>query len=115
MRGFVAIAAAGAVLGTVAVSSTASLAAMGSNAMGSNKATAVGAASLHRREVAQRRHRHRHAARPAPESTTREGGAAPGCYRWGETGYHWYNFCLGPSLLYPHQRVCRGGYCWYYQ
>jgi hypothetical protein len=36
-----------------------------------------------------------------------------GCYRLGETGYHWYRFCFGPSFLYPHQRVCRHGYCWY--
>jgi hypothetical protein len=39
--------------------------------------------------------------------------AAPGCYRWGETGYHWYSFCFGPAWLYPHHRVCRHGYCWY--
>jgi hypothetical protein len=31
----------------------------------------------------------------------------------GLTGYHWYRFCLGPGVLYPHQRVCRNGYCWY--
>jgi hypothetical protein len=36
-----------------------------------------------------------------------------GCYRWGESGYRWYNFCIGPAWLYPHQRVCRHGYCWY--
>ncbi len=36
-----------------------------------------------------------------------------GCYRLGETGYHWYRFCFGPTWLYPHQRVCRRGYCWY--
>jgi hypothetical protein len=108
MRELVAIAAAGAVLGTVAVSSTASHA-----TVGSNMATAVAAANPHRHDVAQHRHIHRHAARPAP-GYTREGGAAPGCYRWGETGYHWYPFCLGPPWLYPHQRVCRGGYCWYY-
>jgi hypothetical protein len=36
-----------------------------------------------------------------------------GCYRLGETGYHWYRYCFGPSWLYPHQRVCRRGYCWY--
>jgi len=36
-----------------------------------------------------------------------------GCYRLGETGYHWYRFCFGPTWLYPHQRVCRHGYCWY--
>jgi hypothetical protein len=39
--------------------------------------------------------------------------ASAGCYRWGETGYHWYRFCFGPAFLYPHQRVCRRGYCWY--
>jgi hypothetical protein len=31
----------------------------------------------------------------------------------GETGYHWYRFCFGPAFLYPHQRICRHGYCWY--
>jgi hypothetical protein len=39
--------------------------------------------------------------------------ADAGCYRLGVTGYHWYNFCAGPAFLYPHQRVCRNGYCWY--
>jgi len=39
--------------------------------------------------------------------------AQAGCYRFGESGYHWYRFCLGPSFIYPHQRVCRHGYCWY--
>ena len=38
---------------------------------------------------------------------------AAGCYRLGETGYHWYPFCFGPTWLYPHHRVCRHGYCWY--
>lgn len=37
-----------------------------------------------------------------------------GCYRLGETGYHWYNFCLGPRFLYPHHRTCRHGYCRYW-
>jgi hypothetical protein len=36
-----------------------------------------------------------------------------GCYRLGETGYHWYGFCFGPTWLYPHHRVCRHGYCRY--
>jgi hypothetical protein len=36
-----------------------------------------------------------------------------GCYRLGETGYHWYNFCVGPSWLYPHRRYCRHGYCYH--
>ena len=36
-----------------------------------------------------------------------------GCYRLGETGYHWYRSCFGPSWLYPHRRVCRRGACWY--
>ena len=102
MRGLVAIAGAGAVLGIVAVSSPVSHA-----AVGGEMATAVEAANP-LWQVAQRRH-HRHGAvRPGYER------AEPyGCYRWGETGYHWYNFCLGPSWLYPHQRVCRGGYCQY--
>jgi len=39
--------------------------------------------------------------------------ADAGCYRLGETGYHWYGFCFGPSFLYPHHRVCRNGGCWY--
>jgi hypothetical protein len=39
--------------------------------------------------------------------------AEAGCYRLGETGYHWYRFCFGPSFIYPHYRVCRHGYCWY--
>ena len=39
--------------------------------------------------------------------------ADAGCYRLGLTGYHWYHFCAGPSELYPHQRVCRNGHCWY--
>lgn len=39
--------------------------------------------------------------------------AQAGCYRLGETGYHWYRYCLGPSFIYPHQRVCRHGHCWY--
>ncbi len=36
-----------------------------------------------------------------------------GCYRLGETGYHWYHWCLGPRWLYPHRRVCHHGYCAY--
>jgi hypothetical protein len=36
-----------------------------------------------------------------------------GCYRLGETGYHWYSFCLGPRFLYPHHRICRHSYCYY--
>jgi hypothetical protein len=39
--------------------------------------------------------------------------ASAGCYRLGLTGYHWYSFCAGPGFIYPHQRVCRRGYCWY--
>ena len=40
--------------------------------------------------------------------------AQAGCYRFGETGYHWYGFCLGPRFLYPHHRVCNNnGYCYY--
>jgi len=39
--------------------------------------------------------------------------AEAGCIRLGETGYHWYRYCVGPGFLYPHQRVCRHGHCWY--
>ncbi len=39
--------------------------------------------------------------------------ADAGCYRLGLTGYHWYRFCAGPRFLYPHERVCRHGHCWY--
>lgn len=39
--------------------------------------------------------------------------AQAGCYRLGETGYHWYRSCLGPYWIYPHHRVCRHGHCWY--
>jgi len=41
------------------------------------------------------------------------GPAEAGCYRLGETGYHWYRSCWGPRWVYPHHRVCRHGYCWY--
>jgi hypothetical protein len=102
MRELVAMASACAVLGVVAVSSTASPA-----AEGNDMATAVEAANP-LWQVAHRRHYRRGTVRPGYESV-----APYGCYRLGETGYHWYNFCLGPSWLYPHQRVCRHGYCWY--
>jgi hypothetical protein len=36
-----------------------------------------------------------------------------GCYRFGMTGYHWYDFCLGPNFAYPHKRVCDHGNCSY--
>jgi hypothetical protein len=36
-----------------------------------------------------------------------------GCYRLGVTGYHWYRFCAGPDVMYPHHRVCHNGHCWY--
>lgn len=39
--------------------------------------------------------------------------AEAGCYRMGETGYHWYRYCWGPRFIYPHHRVCRHGLCWY--
>jgi hypothetical protein len=39
--------------------------------------------------------------------------AEGGCYRMGLSGYHWYGFCVGPNFLYPHERVCRHGHCWY--
>jgi hypothetical protein len=97
-----AIASAGAVFGIVAVPSTASHA-----AVSGDMAAAVETANP-LWQVAHRRHHRSGAVRPGYER------AEPyGCYRWGETGYHWYPFCLGPSWLYPHQRVCRQGYCWY--
>ena len=41
--------------------------------------------------------------------------AEAGCYRLGETGYHWYRYCLGPGFIYPHRRTCnRHGWCWYH-
>jgi hypothetical protein len=40
--------------------------------------------------------------------------AEAGCFRWGETGYHWYHSCWGPPFIYAHHRACRHGYCWYY-
>ena len=40
--------------------------------------------------------------------------AEAGCSRLGETGYHWYRSCFGPSFIYPHHRVCRHGLCWFY-
>ena len=40
--------------------------------------------------------------------------AEAGCYRLGEIGYHWYRYCWGPRWVYPHHRVCRHSYCWYY-
>ena len=45
------------------------------------------------------------------------GASAPanaegGCYRIGETGYHYYNFCLGPWFFYAHKKECsKGGHC----
>jgi hypothetical protein len=36
-----------------------------------------------------------------------------GCYRLGETGYHWYHWCVGPHVLYPHHRICHHGACYY--
>ncbi len=42
-------------------------------------------------------------------------GANAGCARWGETGYHFYRSCWGPSFLYPHHRQCnREGICLYH-
>jgi hypothetical protein len=37
-----------------------------------------------------------------------------GCFRYGPTGFHHYDFCIGPDFLYAHQRICdHGGSCWY--
>jgi hypothetical protein len=41
------------------------------------------------------------------------GGWNSGCFRWGDSGYHWYGFCLGPNVAYPHKRVCDRGACLY--
>lgn len=41
-------------------------------------------------------------------------GAEARCARWGETGYHYYRSCWGPSFLYPHHRRCHHGHCYYY-
>jgi hypothetical protein len=35
--------------------------------------------------------------------TVQPGNAQAGGYRLGETGYHWYRYCVGPHWLYPHQ------------
>ena len=40
--------------------------------------------------------------------------ASAGCARWGETGYHFYRSCYGPSFLYPHHRQCHNGICIYH-
>jgi hypothetical protein len=40
--------------------------------------------------------------------------ASAGCARWGETGYHFYRTCYGPSFLYPHHRQCHNGICIYH-
>jgi hypothetical protein len=39
-------------------------------------------------------------------------GAEAGCFRYGDTGYHWYRHCFGPAFFYPHHRHCywRHGY-----
>jgi hypothetical protein len=34
------------------------------------------------------------------------GPAEAGCYRLGLTGYHHYQSCFGPRLLYPHHKYC---------
>lgn len=86
MRKLVAIAAAAATFCGAALSSTASLAA------------------------ARRHYPAPHHPRAAPYYPADNSG----CYRWGEAGYRWYNFCIGPAWLYPHYRTCnRQGYCWY--
>lgn len=67
-------------------------------------------------QAATRRHTTRHTTTrhaTTRHMTPRYVTPSNGCYRWGEAGYTWYPFCLGPSWLYPHQRACRHGYCWY--
>jgi hypothetical protein len=41
------------------------------------------------------------------------GGWNSGCFRMGDSGYHWYGFCLGPNIAYPYKRVCDHGNCTY--
>ena len=37
-----------------------------------------------------------------------------GCFRFGEAGYRWYGFCLGPDFVYPHHKTCAvNGWCSY--
>jgi hypothetical protein len=50
---------------------------------------------------------------PASAQQVVVGGWNSGCYRLGDTGYHWYDFCLGPNIAYPHKRVCDHGNCTY--
>jgi len=54
---------------------------------------------------------------PAQSARSASVGLSPiepaGCYRLGETGYHWYHWCVGPHFLYPHHRICRHGECYY--
>jgi hypothetical protein len=41
--------------------------------------------------------------------------ASAGCYRLGLTGYHWYHYCAGPHVLYPHHKHCnKYGFCWFH-
>jgi hypothetical protein len=47
------------------------------------------------------------------DSPLTPGGWNHGCFRWGETGYHWYGFCLGPDFVYPHHKTCGQNGCSY--
>jgi hypothetical protein len=49
----------------------------------------------------------------AQQSPLTPGGWNHGCYRLGETGYHWYDFCLGPDFAYPHHKTCDKNGCTY--
>jgi hypothetical protein len=50
---------------------------------------------------------------PADAAEIKIGNWNHGCFRLGETGYHHYDFCLGPDFLYPHEHVCDKGSCYY--
>jgi hypothetical protein len=48
----------------------------------------------------------------SPSAPLTPAGWNHGCFRWGETGNHWYSFCLGPDFFYPHRKTCNSaGWC----
>ena len=48
-------------------------------------------------------------------SASAPASAEGGCYRIGDTGFHYYDFCLGPWFFYPHEKVCdKHGGCYYH-
>jgi hypothetical protein len=103
MRQLATIAATGAMLGVALLSPAPSHAAVGSNITTAVEPTSTESTPTESTPTEST---------PA-ESTSTIPVASYGCYRLGEYGYRWYPFCVGPSWLYPHHRVCRHGYCWY--